>query len=87
MAIVRRNAVFTFGTGRQVLAAQQVLRRAGIACEEVPPPREVVAGWGVALRIALSDMSAAVDALALKDAEWEAVYELGPQQEVVAKLG
>ena len=87
MAIVRRNAVFTFGTGRQVLAAQQVLRRAGIACEEVPPPREVVAGWGVALRIALSDMSAAVDALALKDTEWEAVYELGPRQEVVAKLG
>lgn len=87
MTTVRRNAVFTFATSRQVLAAQQVLRRAGIGCEEVPPPREISAGWSVALRIALHDMSAAVDALVLRDAEWEAVYELGPHHEVVAKLG
>ncbi|MBN1319793.1 MAG: DUF3343 domain-containing protein [Thermoleophilia bacterium] len=87
MATVRRNAVFTFETSRQILAAQQVLRRAGIGFEEVPPPREVAAGCGVALRIALSDLSAVVDLFAFKDAEWEAVYELGAQQEVVAKLG
>lgn len=87
MATVRRNAVFTFETSRQVLVARQVLQRAGVGCEEVPPPRGIEAGWGVALRIALSDMSAAVDALALKDSEWEAVYELGPHQEVVARLG
>jgi hypothetical protein len=63
------------------------LRRAGIRFEVVPPPREVSAGCGLALRIALSDLSTAVDIFASRDAPWEAAYELGVQQEVVAKLG
>lgn len=82
-----RNAVFTFETTHQAMAAEQVLRRGGVGFDLVPPPQEVEAGCGLALRIALGDLSAAVDMFAFDDAEWEAVYELGPLQEVVAKLG
>lgn len=83
----QRNAVFTFETTHQAVAAQNILRRAGIGFDEVPPPQEVTAGCGLALRIPLGDLSTAVDVFASKDAPWEAVYELGPLQEVVAKLG
>jgi len=81
------SAVFTFETPRQALAAGDVLRRARIGHDEVPPPREVSAGCDVALRIPLSELYEAIGALATEDAQWEAVYQLGEQQEVVARLG
>jgi hypothetical protein len=81
------SAVFTFETPRQALAAEEVLRRARIDLDEVPPPREVEAGCDVAVRIPLNELYEAIGALATEDAEWEAVYQLGEQQEVVARLG
>jgi hypothetical protein len=81
-------AVFTFETPRQALVAEEVLRRARIDLDEVPPPREIeAAGCDLALRIPLSELYAAIGALATDNAEWQAVYQLGEQQEVVAKLG
>ena len=41
----------------------------------------------MALRIALDSLYEAIGALATDDAEWQAVYQLGEQQEVIAKLG
>ncbi len=80
-------AVFTFETPRQALIAQAVLRRALIHHQEVPPPSEAESGCAVALRIPLDALYEAIGALATEDADWQAVYQLGEQQEVVAKLG
>ena len=81
------HAVFTFEAPRQTLAAEAVLRRARIHYEEVPPPDGSEHGCSVALRIALDSLYEAIGALATDDAEWQAVYQLGEQQEVIAKLG
>jgi hypothetical protein len=80
-------AVFTFETTHQAMAAEDVLRRGGIKLEAVPPPSDISAGCGLALRISLGDFYEAVGVLATREAAWEAVYELGPEHEVVAKLG
>jgi hypothetical protein len=79
--------VFTFETPRQALAAEEVLRRARIELVEVPPPAEAEAGCDLALRIVLSQLYEAIGALATDNAEWQAVYQLGEKNEVVAKLG
>lgn len=81
------HAVFTFETPHQAMAAETVLRRARVAAEEVPPPAHTEAGCGVALRIALSALYESIGALATEDADWQAVYELGEHQEVIARLG
>jgi hypothetical protein len=81
------SAVFTFETPRQVLVAESVLRRARIDMVEVPPPTGVEADCDVALRIPLNELYEAIGALATDNAEWQAVYQLGEQQEVIAKLG
>jgi hypothetical protein len=81
------SAVFTFETPRQVLVAENVLRRARIDMIEVPPPAGVEADCDVALRIPLNELYEAIGALATDNAEWQAVYQLGEQQEVIAKLG
>lgn len=87
MPVVTPSAVFTFETPRQALAAETVLRRARIDHEEVPPPGSAEAACGVALRIPLSELYEAIGALATDDAGWGAVYQLGEDQEVVARLG
>jgi hypothetical protein len=87
MSSVAPSAVFTFETPRQTLAAEMVLRRALIDQEEVPPPSDVVTSCGVALRIPLAQLYEAIGALATDNAEWEAVYQLGDDQKVIAKLG
>lgn len=81
------SAVFTFETPRQVLVAEDVLRRAQIDMVEVPPPSAVEAGCDVAVRIPLSALYQAIGAMATDNAEWQAVYQLDDQQEVIAKLG
>jgi hypothetical protein len=81
------NAVFTFETPRQTLVAETVLRRALIHHQEVPPPDGAESGCAVALRIPLDALYQAIGALATEDAEWQAVYQLGETQEVIAKLG
>jgi hypothetical protein len=87
MPIATPNAVFTFETPRQTLVAEAVLRRARIEYEEVPPPKGVETSCDVALRIPLAELYEAIGALATDNADWEAVYQLGEQQEVIAKLG
>ena len=69
------------------MAAEDILRQAGIGLEVVPPPAELSPGCGLALRVSLRDLSAACCALTSNGAVWEAVHELGPAQQVVAKLG
>ena len=83
----RPNAVFTFETPRQALAAEEVLRRARIHYREVPPPDEAEAGCAVAVRIRLNAMYKAIEALATDNAEWLAVYQLGDDQEGMKRLG
>jgi hypothetical protein len=87
MSAATRHAVFTFESAHEEVAAEKVLRRAGIRSEPVPPPQDVDPGCGLALRVSLGDLAAVVAAFASTDAAWEAVYELGFRQEVVAKLG
>ncbi len=82
-----RYAVFTFENAHEEVAAEKVLRRAGIRSEPVPPPQDVDPGCGLALRVPLGDLAAAVAAFASSDSAWDSVYELGFLQEVVAKLG
>lgn len=81
------NAVFTFETPRQALAAEEVLRRARIPYREVPPPDTSEAGCAVAVRIRLTAMYRAIEALATDNAEWLAVYQVGDDQEVIKRLG
>jgi len=83
----RPNAVFTFETPRQALAAEEVLRRARIQYREIPPPEEAEAGCAVAVRIRLNAMYRAIEALATDNAEWLAVYQVGDDQKVTKKLG
>jgi hypothetical protein len=82
-----KYAIFTFATTHQAMAAEDILRQAGIGLEVVPPPRELSAGCGLALRVSLSQVAAARLALTSREAVWDAVHELGPAQEVVKKLG
>ena len=81
------SAVFTFKTPRQVLVAEDVLRRAQIDMAEVPPPSGVEADCDVAVRIPLNALYKALGAMATDNAEWQAVYQLSDRQEVIAKLG
>lgn len=67
--------------------AEQVLRRALIEHEEMPPPVDLEAGCDVALRLPLAEMYEAIGALTTDNAGWQAVYQLGEEQEVVARLG
>jgi hypothetical protein len=87
MSPTTRHAVFTFENAHEEVAAEDILRRAGIRFEPAPPPHEVDPGCGLALRILLGDLAATVAAFASTDAPWQAIYELGFLQEVVAKLG
>ncbi len=82
-----KKAIFTFATTHQAMAAEDILRQAGIELEVVPPPRELSPGCGLALRVSLRDVAAARLALTSRGAVWDAVHELGPAQEVVKKLG
>ncbi len=80
-------AVITFETPRQALSAEQVLRRARIDHQEVPPPEKAGNACGVALRIPLDALYEAIGVMATDHADWEAVYQLDEEHEVIAKLG
>jgi Putative Se/S carrier protein-like len=82
-----RHALFTFETAHDAVAAEAVLSSARVALDEVPPPDGLEAGCGVAVRVSLKELYEAIGALATEGAPWQAVYEVGERQEVVAKLG
>lgn len=81
------KAVITFVTPRQALVAEEVLRRALIEHQEVPAPEEAKSACGVALRIPLDALYEAIGVMDTDHADWEAIYQLGEKQEIVAKLG
>ena len=81
------TVIFTFESTHQAMAAEDILRLAGIGLEVVPPPPELSPGCGLALQVSVRDLSAACCALTSSGAIWDAVHELGPAQEIVAKLG
>ena len=81
------KAIFTFATTHQAMVAEDVLREAGFRLEVVPPPRELSAGCGLALRMALDDVEAALRVLRSKEAGWETVHQLGPVQQIDKRLG
>ena len=80
------DAVFTFATTHQAMAAEDILREAGVPLEVVPPPRELSPGCGLALKVSLGDVPVARATLEEKGASWDAIHELGPAQEVTRKL-
>lgn len=80
------TALFTFASTHQAMAAEDILRYARIDLEVVPPPAELSSGCGLALRVSLEDLTEACRALTSQGAAWDAIHELGPAQEVVARL-
>lgn len=68
------------------MAAEDLLRAAGVKLEVVPPPRGSSAGCGLALRVSLTDVPAALAALAAEGAVFEALHRLGPSQQVRDRL-
>lgn len=80
------RAVFTFTTTHQAMAAEDILREAGLRLEVVPPPRELSAGCGLALKIQLADVQAAREALTREGGEYDALHRLGAGQKVLERL-
>jgi hypothetical protein len=76
------DAVMTFDTTHQAMAAEDILREAGFQLEVVPPPRGLTAGCGLALRLDLSDIPAATQVLRRRSASWAAVHRLSPDGKV-----
>ena len=70
------DAVFTFDTTHQAMAAEDILREAGFSLEVVPPPRRLTSGCGLALQLGLGDVPAAVATLKGRSAKWAAVHRL-----------
>jgi hypothetical protein len=83
----RKQAVLTFATTHQAMAAEDILREAEIPLEVVPPPRELSSGCGLALMVSLGDVPTARRVLTSRGAVWDAVHELGPAYNAVKKLG
>lgn len=68
------------------MAAEDLLRAAGVKLEVVPPPRELSAGCGLALRVVLTDVPAALAALGAEGAVFEALHRLDASQRVQQRL-
>lgn len=86
MPDLERRAVFTFATTHEAMTAEDVLRAEGVPLEVVPPPRELSAGCGLALRMAARDVAAALALLAREGARFEALHSLDADQRVVERL-
>ncbi|MBC7294238.1 MAG: DUF3343 domain-containing protein [Thermoleophilia bacterium] len=80
------TAVITFDTTHQAMVAEDILRQAGFPLEVVPPPRSLSAGCGLALRLALADIGAALAELRTRGAGWAGAYRLDAAQQVVARV-
>jgi hypothetical protein len=82
----QERAVFTFATTHQAMVAEDVLREEPLHVEVVPPPHQLSAGCGLALRISLRDVPAARAALSREGAAFEALHALGPDQRDLRRL-
>lgn len=69
------------------MAAEDILRDEAIGLEVVPPPSNLSAGCGLALRIRLEDVAKVIDVLTNRGAVYAAVHLLDREQGAVEKLG
>ena len=81
------DAVFTFETTHQAMAAEDILREAGFRLEVVPPPRGLTAGCGLALQLSERDVSAAAETLERASANWAAIHRLCADGKVLRIAG
>lgn len=81
------DAVFTFDTTHQAMAAEDILREAGFRLEVVPPPRGLTAGCGLALQLSERDVPAAIETLERTSARWAAIHRLCADGKVVPIAG
>lgn len=82
-----KTAIVTFDSTHHAMAAEDILRSAAIGLEVVPPPSNLSAGCGLALRVRLEDVPKVVDALTSRGAVYAAVHLLDKEQRAVKKLG
>jgi hypothetical protein len=80
-------AVVTFDSTHQAMAAEDILREEGVSLEVVPPPTNLSAGCGLALRVRLKDVPAAIEALNGRGATYAAIHLLDLEQKAVQRLG
>lgn len=81
------NAIVTFDSTHQAMAAEDLLRGQGVEFEVVPPPSNLSAGCGLALRIGLEDARLVMNLLHDRGASYAAVHLLDEQQTATEKLG
>jgi hypothetical protein len=68
-------AILVYSTSH-ALRAEQVLRRAGIACKLIPVPRQLSSDCGVCLRIERSESGTAAEALEAAGVHMEGIHEI-----------
>jgi hypothetical protein len=81
-----KSAIVTFDSTHHAMAAEDVLRHEAIELEVVPPPSNLSAGCGLALRVRLEDVPDVVEALASRGAVYAAVHLLDQEQRAAEKL-
>lgn len=77
----------TFDSTHHAMAAEDILRCEGIPLEVVPPPAELSAGCGLALKIDVQSVPTVVAALKNRGACYAAVHLLDDEQKATKKLG
>lgn len=80
------DAVITFDSTHQAMAAEDHLRAAGFRLEVIPPPAALGAGCGLAIRVRTVDVPAVEAILDGNNVAFEGIHELGAGQEVAARL-
>lgn len=69
------------------MRAEDILRAQGLKLEVIPPPANLSAGCGLALRVAAGDVPVVKDTLARHGATYAAIHLLDGQQRATQKLG
>jgi hypothetical protein len=82
-----KTAIVTFNSTHHAMAAEDILRGEAIWLEVVPPPANLSAGCGLALRVRLEDVANVRDVLSSRGAVYAAIHLLDREQRAVEKLG
>lgn len=80
------DAVITFDSTHQAMAAEDHLRAAGVQLEVIPPPADLSAGCGLALKVRTVDVPAIETILDGKNVAFKGIHELGAGQKVAKRL-
>jgi hypothetical protein len=80
-------AVVTFASTHSALRAEDVLRAQGVSLAVIPPPANLSAGCGLALRVAAKDVPLIRETLARHGASYAAIHLLDSQQRATELLG